>query len=189
MENEIVCGIDEVGRGSWAGPVVAAAVVLPQNFILEGLNDSKKISKKKREILSKKILNSFDYGIGFSSSQEIDKFNILEATFLAMRRAILNLKDLPDKALIDGNRYPKNFPVLAETIVKGDQKIPSISAASIIAKVSRDEYMKRMSLIYPGYGWDKNFGYGVQQHFLSIKKLGISPIHRHSFKPIHNMLY
>ena len=188
MKTNLECGIDEAGRGSWAGPVVAAAVILPYNHVLEGLNDSKKISRIKREFLFNQISKSYDYGIGFSSSKEIDRYNILEATFLAMKRAIFDLKELPKKALIDGNRLPKNFPVEAKSVIKGDEKIPSISAASIIAKVTRDKYMKKMSLIYPGYGWEKNFGYGVKKHSLSIKKLGLTPIHRYSFKPIHNIL-
>ena len=188
MNYKITCGIDEAGRGSWAGPVVAAAVILPVDCKLNGLNDSKKLSKVTRNKLFRKITSNFDFGIGFSSSKEIDKINILEATFLAMHRAIKNLKELPDYALIDGNQYPKNFPVNGMSIIKGDQKIPSISAASIIAKVSRDNFMKKMAEIYPGYGWENNFGYGVKSHFLALKTLGITPIHRHSFKPIHNML-
>tara|TARA_B100001057_G_C22800284_1_gene931258 strand:- start:994 stop:1563 length:570 start_codon:yes stop_codon:yes gene_type:complete len=188
MNYKITCGIDEAGRGSWAGPVVAAAVVLPEDYDLSGLNDSKKLSKKTRNELFRKIISNYEFGVGFSSSKEIDKINILEATFLAMDRAINNLKKIPDYALIDGNQFPKNFPVNGMSITKGDQKIPSISAASVIAKVSRDNFMKKMSEIYPGYGWENNFGYGVKKHFLALKTLGITPIHRHSFKPIYNML-
>ena len=188
MNYKITCGIDEAGRGSWAGPVVAAAVILPENFDLNGLNDSKKLSKNTRKELFIKITSNYEFGIGFSSSKEIDEINILEATFLAMRRAINNLKKLPDYAFVDGNQFPKNFPVNGVSIIKGDQKIPSISAASVIAKVSRDNFMTKMSKIYPGYDWENNFGYGVKKHFLALKTLGISPIHRHSFRPIHNML-
>lgn len=182
------CGVDEAGRGPWAGPVVAAAVILPKNFITLKIDDSKKLSKKNRELLHKYIVQNADFGIGFSSVSEIDSLNILQATFLAMRRAVDNLNILPEKAFIDGNATPPNMPCVTECIVKGDSKVVSIAAASIIAKVTRDRFMTKLSHLYPGYGWEKNFGYGVKAHQEALKTLGITPEHRRSFKPIHNML-
>ena len=182
------CGVDEAGRGPWAGPVVAAAVVLPENFVTDKINDSKKLSKKNRDILYESITKNADFGLGFASVNEIDKLNILQATFLAMTRAVSNLNTLPVRALIDGNVIPSDLPCAAECIVKGDSKVVSIAAASIIAKVTRDRFMTKLAQLYPGYGWEKNFGYGVKEHQEALKILGLTPEHRRSFKPIHNML-
>ena len=182
------CGVDEVGRGSWAGPVVAAAVILPKGFSTISIADSKKLSKKKRELLFQEITSISDYGVGYGSVDEIDRYNILQATLLAMRRAVENLKFVPSRALIDGNIAPLGLPCVAKSIVKGDSKVVSIAAASIIAKVTRDRLMTNLALLYPGYGWDTNFGYGVREHRAALKLLGITNEHRRSFKPIHNML-
>ena len=182
------CGVDEAGRGPWAGPVVAAAVILPENFVPDKIDDSKKLSKKNRDILYENITKSANFGIGFSSVNEIDEFNILQATFLAMTRAVGNLNILPLRAFIDGNVIPPNLPCPSECIVKGDSRVVSIAAASILAKVTRDRFMKELSELYPGYGWERNFGYGVQEHREALKTLGLTPEHRRSFRPIHNML-
>jgi ribonuclease HII len=182
------CGIDEAGRGPWAGPVVAAAVILPKNFISDEINDSKKLSAKKRGILFEEITIYSQVGIGFSTVKEIDKHNILQATFLAMSRAFESLNVLPRKVLIDGNLIPPNLPCPAEAVVKGDSKVMSIAAASIIAKVTRDRYMTDLATKFPGYGWEKNFGYGVKMHREALEVFGVTSEHRRSFKPIHNML-
>ena len=182
------CGVDEAGRGPWAGPVVAAAVILPKDFSTEKIQDSKKLSNKVRDILFDEITAKSDFGIGYGTALEIDKYNILEATFLAMRRAVANLQTLPYRVLIDGNHVPSGLPCLAESIVKGDTKVASIAAASIIAKVTRDRLMKDLAILYPGFGWETNFGYGVKHHQEALKTLGVTPEHRRSFKPIHNML-
>lgn len=182
------CGVDEAGRGPWAGPVVAAAVILPKNFATEEINDSKQISKKKREMIFAIITKRADCGIGIGSVREIDNYNILQTTFLAMIRAVNNLKCVPKRALIDGNRIPTGLPCVAKSIVKGDTKVPSIAAASIIAKVTRDRLMRKLALKYPGYGWETNFGYGVKEHRNGLNVLGVTLEHRRSFKPIHNML-
>ena len=182
------CGIDEAGRGPWAGPVVAAAVILPKGFSTIDIDDSKKLSKIKREMLFQEIISHSEYGIGYGSVEEIDKYNILQATFLAMRRAVINLKSLPSRALIDGNTIPPGLPCVAKSIVKGDSKVVSIAAASIIAKVTRDRIMTNLAKLHPGYGWEKNFGYGVKEHKLALQTLGITREHRRSFKPVHNML-
>ena len=182
------CGIDEAGRGPWAGPVVAAAVILPNNFISDEINDSKKLSAKKRGILFEEMTIYAQIGIGFSTVKEIDKHNILQATFLAMSRAFESLNVLPRKVLIDGNPIPPNLPCPAEAVVKGDSKVMSIAAASIIAKVTRDRYMTDLATKFPGYGWEKNFGYGVKMHREALEVFGVTSEHRRSFKPIHNML-
>ena len=182
------CGSDEAGRGPWAGPVVAAAVILPKSFSTMDIDDSKKLSKIKREMLFQEITSNSECGIGYGSVEEIDRYNILQATFLAMRRAVINLKSLPGRALIDGNIIPPRFPCVAKSIVQGDSKVVSIAAASIVAKVTRDRIMTNLAKSYPGYGWEKNFGYGVKEHKAAIKLLGITSEHRRSFKPIHNML-
>ena len=182
------CGVDEAGRGPWAGPVVAAAVILPADFSTEKLADSKRLSQKVRKTLFDEIVEKSDFGIGYGSVTEIDTYNILQATFLAMRRAIANLKTSPSRLLIDGNYLPSGLPCTAQGIVKGDTKVASIAAASIVAKVTRDRLMKDLALLYPGFGWEKNFGYGVKQHREALKTLGVTPEHRRSFKPIHNIL-
>jgi ribonuclease HII len=182
------CGVDEAGRGPWAGPVVAAAVILPKNFITDKINDSKKLSKKNRDILYENITKNADFGLGFATVTEIDKLNILQASLLAMKRAVGNLNKVPVKALIDGNTIPPNLPCVSECIVKGDSKVVSIAAASIIAKVVRDRFMTKLAQLHPGYGWERNFGYGVKEHQEALKTLGVTSEHRRSFKPIHKML-
>ena len=182
------CGVDEAGRGPLAGPVVAAAVILPVNFSIGRINDSKKISKMLRESLFNDILESADCGLGCGAVWEIDKYNILQATFLAMRRAIANLKSKPSRVLIDGNQVPSGLTCDAKSVVRGDTKVVSIAAASIIAKVTRDRIMQDLSKLYPGYGWERNSGYGVKEHRIALKLLGITPEHRRSFRPIYNML-
>ena len=182
------CGVDEAGRGPWAGPVVAAAVILPKNFITDKINDSKKLSKKNRDILYENITKNADFGLGFATVTEIDKLNILQASLLAMKRAVGNLNKVPVKALIDGNTIPPNLPCVSECIVKGDTKVVSIAAASIVAKVVRDRFMTKLAQLHPGYGWERNFGYGVKEHQEALKTLGVTSEHRRSFKPIHKML-
>lgn len=183
-----VCGIDEVGRGPWAGPVMACAVILNPADIPAGLNDSKKLSAARRATLFEAIMASAQVGIGVASVAEIDQINILQATFLAMRRAIASLATEPAFALIDGNKIPPGLPCEARAIVKGDSRSVSIAAASIIAKVTRDQLMCDLSATHPGYGWETNMGYGTKAHQEGLAKLGITPHHRRSFKPIHKML-
>ena len=176
-----VCGIDEAGRGPLAGPVYAAAVWLPEGLVIDGLNDSKKLSEKKREALFDVIKeNAVAYGIGFADEKEIDEINILQATYLAMRRAYDNMQKACDYVLIDGNRMPP-MPVPGETIVKGDAKSPSIAAASILAKVSRDRVMLEYAKQYPGYHFEKHKGYGTKLHYELIAQYGIQPFYRRSF--------
>ena len=191
----IIVGVDEVGRGPLAGPVTVAAVFLNRKKITSDLSnkidDSKKLSQKTRTILCRKIKEVADIGIGWASIKEIDEFNILEATMLAMQRAVMSLSQEttadPDYILIDGNKAPKfNFP--SKTIVRGDEKSISIAAASIVAKSERDAFMASLSTLYPGYGWEKNFGYGTQQHLAAIERHGITSHHRKSFKPISKYL-
>lgn len=176
-----VCGVDEAGRGPLAGPVYAAAVVLPDSCDIEGLNDSKKLTEKKREALFDVIKESaVSCAVGIATVEEIDSINILNATFLAMSRAIEALNVEPDCALIDGNRAPK-LDIECRTIVKGDAKCPSIAAASVLAKVSRDRYMREMAEKYPQYQFEKHKGYGTKLHYEMIEKYGICPIHRKTF--------
>lgn len=178
---KIICGVDEAGRGPLAGPVYAAAVVLEKGQTIEGVNDSKKLSEKKRELLFDKIINECkDYSIGTASEKEIDKLNILQATFLAMKRAVDGLSVKPDCALVDGNQIP-NLDCDVTTVVKGDAKSESIAAASILAKVSRDRYMLEMAEKYPQYGFEKHKGYGTKLHYEMIEKYGICDIHRKTF--------
>lgn len=179
-----VCGIDEAGRGPLAGPVVAAAVILTPARIPEGLNDSKALSPKQRELLLNAIEKNALIGIGISEPEEIDRLNILHASLAAMRRAVLALPRLPDMALIDGNKLPPDMPCKAKTIVKGDSRSLSIAAASIVAKVTRDRLMIEAEARYPGYGLMRHKGYPTKAHMEAIKSLGASPIHRHSFKPV-----
>ena len=188
IENEIydsglspLCGVDEAGRGPLAGPVCAAAVILPRGLVIEGLNDSKKLSGKKRESLYDEIVEkSVAYGIAFASVEEIEEKNILEATFLAMNRAIEKLAVRPALALIDGNR-DKGITVPARCVIGGDGKCADIAAASILAKVTRDRYMLQLAGQYPQYGFDKHKGYGTAAHYAAIRAYGPSPIHRMSF--------
>ena len=188
LENEIyaggvklLCGVDEAGRGPLAGPVCAAAVILPQNCLIEGLNDSKKLSEKKREALYQEILNrAVSYGIAFATVEEIEEHNILGATFLAMNRAIARLDPKPELALIDGNRCT-GIQIPSRCIVGGDGKCADIAAASVLAKVTRDRYMLQMAEQYPEYGFEKHKGYGTKAHYAAIREHGPSPIHRPSF--------
>ena len=186
--NEVIIGVDEVGRGPWAGPVTACAVILDPDNIPHNLNDSKKLNAARRNELFLKIMESSLVSCVHVDVEEIDKINILQATFRAMERSILKLP-IPDHILIDGNKLPPNLPSPATAIIKGDTKSASIAAASIIAKVTRDQLMADLSLEYPGYGWEKNAGYGTKMHQLGLLNNGVTPHHRRSFKPIHNMLY
>ena len=176
-----ICGIDEAGRGPLAGPVCAAAVILPERLDIPGLNDSKKLTDKKRRELFPIIEGqALAYGIGWASQEEIDDINILQATFLAMSRAVEQLNIRPDLALVDGNRAPTlDLPV--ETVVKGDSLSASIAAASVLAKVSRDDVMLRMAEEYPGYGFEVHKGYGTKAHYKALRTFGPSPIHRRTF--------
>lgn len=179
---EIICGVDEAGRGPLAGPVYAAAVILPKGHIVEGVNDSKKLSKKKRELLFDKIIDEcVCYSIGTASEKEIDEINILQATYLAMKKAVDGLEIVPQLALIDGNRIPPLTSTDARAIVKGDAKSASIACASILAKVSRDRYMLEMAKKYPEYQFEKHKGYGTKLHYEMIDKYGICEIHRKTF--------
>jgi ribonuclease HII len=184
-----VAGVDEVGRGPLCGPVTAAAVILDPDRIPEGLDDSKKITANKRDRLCDAILSSAACSIAHASVAEIDALNILRASHLAMERAIAGLSLGADFALIDGNMIPKGLTIPAQAIIKGDGRCLSIAAASIIAKVERDRLMQALSQEFPGYGWEKNAGYGTKQHLEALSLLGVTPHHRRSFKPIHNILY
>ena len=178
---EIICGVDEAGRGPLAGPVCAAAVILPKGLEIPGLNDSKKLTdKRRRELMPIIKEQALAYGIAFASQEEIDQINILQATFLAMERALAQLKIKPDLALIDGNRQ-KDFGINVETVVKGDSRSASIAAASVLAKVTRDDYMEAMALEYPGYGFEIHKGYGTKAHYEALRNLGPCPIHRMTF--------
>ena len=185
----VIAGVDEVGRGPWAGPVTACAVVLDPANIPAGLNDSKKLTAKRREFLFEQILNTADVSIAHVSVAEIDQVNILQASLLAMEKAVSGLTKVADFALIDGNKTPKNLSCPSETIIKGDAKSSSIAAASIVAKVTRDRLMVTLSQQFPGYAWETNAGYGTKAHQEGLKTLGVTAHHRHSFKPIHKMLY
>ena len=188
LENEIydsglspLCGVDEAGRGPLAGPVCAAAVILPRGAVIEGLNDSKKLSEKRREALYDEIVESaIAFGIAFASVEEIEEKNILEATFLAMNRAIEQLSVVPALALIDGNRS-KGIALPSRCVIGGDGKCADIAAASILAKVTRDRYMLEMAEKYPQYGFERHKGYGTAAHYAAIREFGPSPIHRMSF--------
>ena len=189
----IVAGIDEAGRGPWAGPVVASAVVIKDKEIseelLKSLDDSKKISAKKREYLYDLLFKEVDLGkiaigVGEASAKEIDGLNILEATFLAMRRAYDKLGCEADVALVDGNQHPKGFKCKTQTIIKGDAKSLSIAAASVVAKVYRDKIMKELASKYPYYAFEKNAGYGTAAHIAGLEKFGVTDEHRKSYKPV-----
>ena len=177
----VICGVDEAGRGPLAGPVCAAAVILPEHLQIPGLNDSKKLTDKKRRELFPLIKEqALAYGIGFATHQEIDEINILQATYLAMERALEQLKVKPDLALIDGNRA-KDFGVPVQTVVKGDSLSANIAAASILAKVTRDDLMLDMAKEYPGYGFEVHKGYGTKAHYEALRALGPCAIHRMTF--------
>lgn len=182
-----VAGIDEAGRGPWAGPVVAAAVILDPHNFPAGLNDSKKLSARKRESLFNELQNCAQIGVGLASVEEIDNINILQATFLAMQRAVDNLPAKPAFLLVDGNQKPPiDLPL--KTITKGDSRSFSIAAASIIAKNHRDSLMRELAKTYPDYGWEKNAGYGTAQHRDALNLVGVTPHHRRSFAPIRKIL-
>jgi len=183
-----VIGVDEVGRGPLVGPVVAAAVYIDPALAPEGLNDSKALTAKRREALYDAIMEVADVGIGSCSVEEIDEINILQASLRAMERAADQLAHPYDFALIDGNKIPAGFGLSAEAVVKGDSKSASIAAASIVAKTYRDRLMCDLAREYPGYGWENNAGYGTKQHLEGLARLGVTPHHRRSFKPVYNML-
>ena len=184
-----VAGVDEVGRGPLAGPVLAAAVRLDPTNIPNGLNDSKKLGPARRSALAGTIRECAEVSVGQASVCEIDDINILQASLLAMRRAIEGLSEPVDYVLIDGNRAPEGMNIPHECLVKGDGRSLSIAAASIIAKVARDEIMESLAQQFPGYGWDRNAGYPTAEHKNALLDLGVTPHHRYSFKPIHNILY
>jgi ribonuclease HII len=184
----IIAGVDEVGRGPLAGPVTAAAVILDPLNIPDNLNDSKILSSKKREKLFEQLKSSSAFAVAHVSPEEIDKLNILQASLLAMVNAVSNLKVKPNHILIDGNKVPDKLIGRATAIVKGDRKVLSIAAASIIAKVTRDKLMHDLASEFPVYGWAKNSGYPTKCHMNAIVKYGVTPHHRRSFKPVHNIL-
>ena len=184
-----IAGVDEVGRGCIAGPVTAAAVILNPQKIPSGLNDSKKVNFKNREKIFQSIQDTCTFCVAHSSVEEIDQINILQASLLSMKRAILGLSIKPDFVLIDGNKSPGDLESESETIVKGDSKSLSIAAASIVAKVTRDRFMSRLDKEFPGYDWSQNAGYPTKLHKSAILNIGITPYHRRSFKPVYNILY
>lgn len=184
-----VAGVDEVGRGPIAGPVTAAAVILDPAAIPEGLDDSKRLSAARREALLTALLDSAEVCVAHASVEEIDRINILRAAQLAMTRAVNGLRKPPDHALIDGNALPADLPCPAEALVKGDARCLSIAAASIAAKVARDRIMVDLAQQFPGYGWERNMGYPSAEHRAALIRLGPTPHHRRSFKPVHNILY
>jgi len=189
---KVVCGVDEAGRGPWAGPVVAAAAVLDETRLpgelADAIDDSKKLSALKRQALFAGFGDAVQIGIGQASVDEIDEVNILQATMLAMSRAVRALPVTPDFALIDGNRIPDLGGMAADCVVKGDARSLSIAAASIAAKVTRDQIMSDLAERFPGYGWERNAGYGTAQHQEALARLGVTPAHRKSFAPIRKIL-
>ncbi|MRU15806.1 ribonuclease HII [Roseovarius sp. A21] len=184
-----VAGVDEVGRGPLAGPVTAAAVILEPGNVPDGLHDSKKLSAKRREALHDALMTCAEVSVAHASVEEIDELNILRASHLAMERAIAGLSTPPDIALIDGNMIPRGLTIPARSIVKGDAVSLSISAASIVAKIRRDRIMWDLAQQFPGYGWESNAGYPSKTHKEALQNLGVTPHHRRSFKPVHNILY
>ena len=184
---KIIAWVDEVGRESLIGPVYEAAVILNKSINKKILKDSKKLSKSQREILAKYIKKNSIWATGKATVKEIEKINILQASLLAMKRAIIKLKKKPSLVLVDGNKLPniKNYKI--NFVIKGDQKIPSISAASIIAKVTRDKIISNLGKNFKDYNWNKNYGYGTKQHIKAIKRLGITPHHRKTFSPINKL--
>ncbi|MGX9352786.1 ribonuclease HII [Shimia sp. W99] len=184
-----VAGVDEVGRGPLAGPVTAAAVVLDPDNIPEGLNDSKKLSAKRREAVFVEIMKKAEVSIAHASVEEIDEINILRASHLAMERAVAGLPHAPDYLLIDGNMIPRGLTLRSQAVVKGDARSLSIAAASIVAKITRDRIMWDLAQQFPGYGWETNAGYPSKSHKAALQNLGVTPHHRRSFKPVHNILY
>jgi ribonuclease HII len=184
-----IAGVDEVGRGPLAGPVTAAAVVLDAHNIPTGLNDSKKLTAKARAILSLELHQKAEVCIAHASVEEIDDINILRASHLAMERAVAGLNPPPDYLLVDGNLLPRGLTIPAQAVVKGDGRSVSIAAASIVAKICRDQLMVDLAQQHPGYGWESNAGYPSPAHKKALQVLGVTPHHRRSFKPVHNMLY
>ena len=184
-----IAGVDEVGRGPLAGPVTAAAVILDLENVPVGLNDSKKLTGRKRSLLAQMIHEQATAAIAHASVEEIDDLNVLRASHLAMQRAVAALDPAPDYVLIDGNLVPAGLTIPARSIVKGDAKSVSISAASIVAKICRDRIMVDLAQQHPGYGWETNAGYPSKSHRLALQNLGVTPHHRRSFKPVYNMLY
>ena len=184
-----IAGVDEVGRGPLAGPVTAAAVILNPDDIPIGLNDSKKLSAKKREAIEQEIFDTGEVAIAHASVEEIDEINILRASHLAMERAVAMLDPAPDYLLIDGNLIPRGLELPSEAVIKGDGKSVSIAAASIVAKLCRDRLMVDLAQQCPGYGWEKNAGYPSKQHKDALAALGVTQHHRRSFKPVHKILY
>ena len=187
VHDGLVAGVDEAGRGPWAGPVVAAAVILERDAIPQGIDDSTALSRARREALYEVLQDSAIIGVGQASVEEIERLNILAAALLAMSRAVDNLAVVPDHALIDGNRAP-DLPCPATTLVGGDGSSLSIAAASIIAKVTRDAIMTRLAADHPGYGWERNAGYGTAEHIAALGRLGVTAHHRRGFKPISRLL-
>lgn len=182
-----ICGVDEVGRGPLAGPVTAAAVILDPDVIPQGLADSKQLSQKRREALAAEIGQTARVSVAHATVEEIDQLNILQASLLAMGRAVAGLG--ADFALVDGNRMPTGLNIEGRPIVKGDARVLSISAASIMAKICRDQIMVDLAQQFPGYGWERNMGYPTQEHRDALARLGVTPYHRRSFRPVHKMLY
>ena len=183
-----IAGVDEVGRGSLVGPVFAATVIFKKKVDKKKINDSKKLSRNQRNLLEKYIKKNSIWTIGSASLKEIEKLNILNASLLAMTRSIKKLKSKPSLIIIDGNKLPIMNGYKLKSIIKGDQKVPEVSAASIIAKVSRDRLISKMSKNFIKYAWNKNSGYGTKQHLKAIKKFGVTKHHRKTFGPIHNIL-
>ncbi|MGB1234699.1 MAG: ribonuclease HII [Planktomarina sp.] len=185
----IIAGVDEVGRGPIAGPVYAAAAILDPNNIPEGLDDSKKLSETRRLKIETHIMETAQTALGICSVAEIDEHNILRASHIAMVRAIQNLPAVPDFVLIDGNMTPRDLTLKSMTVIKGDARSQSIAAASIVAKNRRDYVMRDLAQQFPGYGWETNMGYPTLRHKAALVELGVTPHHRRSFKPVHNMLF
>ena len=184
-----IAGVDEVGRGPIAGPVTAAAVILDPARLPEGLNDSKVLSAKRREALCAALMDCAQVSVAHATVAEIDEINILRASHLAMERAMAGLDVAPDMALIDGNLIPRGLTLPARAIIKGDAASLSIAAASIVAKTRRDQLMRDLAQQFPGYGWERNAGYPSKSHKDALLNLGVTPHHRRSFKPVHNILY
>ncbi len=183
-----VAGVDEVGRGPWAGPVVAAAAIVDPARLPAGVNDSKRLTAKRREALAERIREVAEIGLGVASVEEIDRLNIGGATDLAMRRALANLPRAPGFALVDGRRVPPGLPCPAAALIGGDGRALSIAAASIVAKVARDRIMAGLAAAFPGFGWERNAGYGTAAHAAALARLGPTPHHRRSFRPIAEIL-
>ena len=185
----MIAGVDEVGRGCLSGPVFSAAVIFNKKIDVSNIKDSKMMSSDMRKKIFQYLIKNSIYAVGTASVKEIEKINILNASLLAMERAIYKLKIKPRLVLIDGIYAPKSLKFKSKTIIKGDEKIPIISAASIIAKVTRDDFMIKLSKNYPGYDWKNNFGYGTAKHLKALKKYGVTKHHRKKFKPVYNILF